>query len=337
MKRYELGRFGLDGLVLTEVSAPEPGPSDVVVRWHAWSLNHRDLLFVEGSYGLDTPLPFTPLSDAAGEVVAVGSEVNGWRPGDRVVSHLFIDWQSGPPKPEYRAAILGGPLPGLLAECSLLPERALVPLPAYLSYAEGATLTIAGVTAWNALFDAESSALRPGSTVLLEGTGGVSIFALQLAHAAGLRTIITSSNNEKIARAKALGADAAINYRATPVWSEAVRDLTQGYGADLAIDVGGASTLNESFRSVRMGGTIALVGMIGGGKVEIDVQVLFRNLARIRGVGVGSRADFINLLRAIEVRQIHPIIDREFAFSAAPAAFAYLKSGAHFGKIVIVR
>jgi NADPH:quinone reductase-like Zn-dependent oxidoreductase len=247
MKQFQLTRFGLDGLQRTDAPEPRPGPRDVLVRWHAWSLNYRDLMLVEGEYTRDVPLPFTPLSDAAGEV-AVGAEVTAWKPGDRVVSHYVIDWQEGPGTPEKRTASLGYPEPGLLAEYSVVPERALVPLPSHLSYAEGSTLPIAGVTAWNALFPTDQTAPQPDETVLLDGTGGVSIFALQLAHATGLRTIITSSSDEKLARARALGADATINYRTTPRWADEVLRLTDGRGADLVIDIGGASTLNDSFR-----------------------------------------------------------------------------------------
>ena len=333
MKQIQITHFGIDGLTLVDTSEPEPGPRDVLVRWRAWSLNYLDLLIVEGSYQPNLPLPFTPLSDAAGEVVAVGNDVTAWKPGDRVVSHLFINWQDGPATPEMRSATIGSALPGLLAEFSVLPERALVPLPSYLSYAEGATLTIAGVTAWNALFD--QPLLPPGSTVLLEGTGGVSIFGLQLAHAAGFHTIITSSSDEKLARAKALGADATVNYRTTPAWANEVRRLTGDRGVDFVLDIGGASTLNESFRATRMGGTVALVGMLGGTKLEIDVLNLFRSLLHIRGIGVGSRASFLALLRSLQARQIHPVIDREFPINDTAAAFRHLKAAAHFGKIVI--
>ena len=336
MKRCQLTRFGIDGLTLANAPEPRPGPRDVLVRWHAWSLNSRDLLLVDGVLAPDLSLPFTPLSDAAGEVVSVGDEVTAWKSGDRVVSHFFIDWQDGEGTPEKRTASLGYSLPGVLAEYSVLPERALVPLPSHLSYAEGATLPITGVTAWNALFPTDQAALPPGSTVLLQGTGGVSIFALQLAHAAGLRTIITSSSDEKLARARTLGADATINYRSTPAWAEETRRLTGARGVDLVVDIGGAATLNHSFRAARMGGAVAIVGLTGGPKVEIDVTQVFSQLIRIRGIGVGSRAELLAALRAIEARQIHPIVDRQFGFDEIGAACRHFKTGAHFGKIVIV-
>jgi NADPH:quinone reductase-like Zn-dependent oxidoreductase len=336
MKLYQFSRFGIDGLAPVDVSETGPGPRDVLVRWQAWSLNSRDLLLIEGVLAPGLPLPFTPVSDAAGEVVSVGKEVTTWKSGDRVVSHFFLDWQDGEGTPENRAAALALSLPGLLAECSVLPERALVPLPSHMSYAEGATLPIAGVTAWNALFPTNQAALQPGSTVLLQGTGGVSIFALQLAHAAGLRTIITSSSDEKLARARTLGADATINYRTTPAWAEQTRRLTGGRGVDLVVDIGGASTLNHSFRAARMGGSVAIVGLTGGPQVEIDVTQVFSQLIRIRGVSVGSRTELLAALHAMEVRKIHPIVDRQFGFDETRAAFLHFKTGVHFGKIVIV-
>ena len=335
MKQYQLSRFGIDGLALLDAPDPTPGPRDVLVRWRAWSLNYRDLALIEGHLAPGLPLPFTPLSDAAGEVLQVGREVTAFKSGDRVVSHFFIDWQDGEGTPEKRTASLGFTLPGLLAENLVLPERALVQLPSHLSYAEGATLPIAGVTAWNALFPTDQAALPLGSTVLLEGTGGVSIFALQLAHAAGLRTIITSSSDEKLARARTLGADATINYRTTPTWADETRRLTDGRGVDLVVDIGGAATLNNALRAVRTGGAVALVGLIGGPKVEIDVTHIFSRLIRIRGIGVGSRADLLALLRAIERRRMRPVIDREFSLNEAGSAFRHFKAGAHFGKVVI--
>ena len=335
MKQYQLSHFGIDGLGLVDAPDPTPGSRDVLVKWRAWSLNYRDLALVEGHLAPDLPLPFTPLSDAAGEVLEVGREVTALKSGDRVVSQFFIDWQDGEGTPEKRSASLGFPLPGLLAEYSLVPERALVPLPPQLGFAEGSTITIAGVTAWNALFPTDEVALPPGGSVLLEGTGGVSTFALQLAHAAGLRTIITSSSDDKLARARTLGADATINYRTTPAWADETRRLTDGRGVDLVVDIGGAATLNNSFRAARMGGAVALVGLMGGPRLEIDVTQVFSQLIRIRGIGVGSRADLLALLRAIETRRIRPVIDCEFAFNEVSTAFRHFKAGAHFGKVVI--
>jgi NADPH:quinone reductase-like Zn-dependent oxidoreductase len=335
MKQYQFSQFGIDNLMTVDAPEPTPGPRDVLVRWQAWSLNYRDLALVEGYLSPDLSLPFVPLSDAAGVVVAVGSEITGLKSGDRVVSHFFFNWQDGEGTPEKRSAALGFPSPGVLAEYSLVPERALVPLPSHLSFAEGSAVPIAGVTAWNALFPTDQVALPPGSSVLLEGTGGVSTFALQLAHAAGWRTIVTSSSDDKLVRTRALGADATINYRTTPAWANEVRRMTDGRGVDLVVDIGGAATLNEAFRAVRMGGAVAIVGLTGGPKVEIDVTQVFSQLIRIRGIGVGSRADLLAVLRAMETRRISPVIDREFIFNEVRAAFRHFKAAAHFGKVVI--
>jgi NADPH:quinone reductase-like Zn-dependent oxidoreductase len=333
MNVFQFARFDLDALRPVERPAPQPGPHDVLVRWHAWSLNYRDLVLVEGTYLPHLALPFTPVSDAAGEVAAVGAAVTAWRPGDRVISHYLPDWQDGPATPDKIAASLGAPLPGVLAEQSVLPARALVPLPAHLSFTEGATLPIAALSAWHALF--EFGPLTPGSTVLLEGTGGVSLFGLQLAHAAGLRTIITSGSDEKLARARALGADATINAHATPRWAEEARRLTDGAGVDLIFDVGGAGTLPEALRAARLGGRIAAIGFLGGAEVTLNALDLVRSLVTLHGLKVGSRAMFLRLLAAIAQHRIRPVVDREFAWADTVAAFRHLKSGRHFGKIVI--
>lgn len=334
MKTWHINHFGLDGLESTNQPAPEPGPGEVLVRWHAWSLNYRDLVIIEGTYLPDLPLPFVPLSDAAGEVVAVGRGVTAWQPGDRVVSHYLPDWQDGPAEPAKLPASLGGPLPGLLAACSVLPPAALVRLPAHLDYAGASTLPIAALTAWHALFEA-APPLKPGATVVLEGTGGVSLFGLQLAHAAGLHTIITSGSDEKLERARALGADAVINYRRQPQWGAEVRRLTAGRGAELVLDVGGADTLNEAVAATATGGRVALIGFLGGRDAALNVPALLRGLVTLQSLRVGSRAMFTRMIRALETHKIQPVIDRRFAFDDVPAAFAHLKSGRHFGKIVI--
>ena len=249
MKSWQITRFGLEGLVLNNTSNPTPGPGEVLVRWRAQSLNYRDLVIVLGTYLPNLPLPFTPGSDGAGEVAAVGPGVTGWKPGDRVIGHYIQSWLEGPPTPENTRLSLGAPLPGLLTEFSVLPAHGLVALPEHLSFAEGATLPIAALTAWNALFT--TGDLRPGDTVVLEGTGGVSLFGLQLAHAAGLRTVVTSSSNAKLDRARALGADETINYHTTTGWGARVRELTGGRGADLVLEVGGPATINQALRAVR--------------------------------------------------------------------------------------
>lgn len=333
MQAWQIDRFGLDALHRVALPDPQPGPGEVLVRWCAQSLNYRDLVIVQGSYLPNLPLPFTPLSDAAGAVVAVGAGVTAWKSGDRVIGQYIQSWREGAPTLENTRLSLGAPLPGVLSEYSVLPAHGLVPLPAYMSFEEGATLPIAAVTAWNALFS--HGDLAPGSTVLLEGTGGVSLFGLQLAKAAGLRTIITSSSDEKLARTRALGADATINYHTTPEWSRRVRELTGGAGVDLVLEVGGPATISEALHSVRLGGRIALIGFLSGTALPLDAIEFIRSLATLHAVRVGSRAMFRDLLRALEQHQLRPPIDRVFPFSEAPEAFRHLATGAHFGKIVI--
>lgn len=333
MKTWQIDRFGVEALRLVEHPVPSPGPGEVLVRWRAHSLNYRDLVIVQGTYLPNLPLPFTPLSDGAGEVVAVGDGVSEWRPGDRIIGHYIQSWQEGPPTPENTRLSLGAPLPGVLTEYSVLPVHGLLPLPAHLSFAEGATLPIAALTAWNALFTIGD--LRPGSVAVFEGTGGVSLFGLQLAHAAGLRTLITSSSDAKLARARALGADETINYRATPAWGARVRELTGGRGADFVLEVGGPATFGEALRAVRTGGRIAFVGFLSGTALTLDAVELIRSGATVHTLRVGSRAMFRELLRALEQHRLQPVVDREFAFAEAPAAFRHLLTGAHFGKIVI--
>lgn len=333
MRAWQIDRFGLDALRSVELPDPQPGVGEVLVRWRAQSLNYRDLIVVQGTYIPKLLLPFTPLSDAAGEVVAVGGGVTAWKSGDRVIGQYIQSWLEGPPTPENTRLALGAPLPGVLSEYSVLPVHGLVPLPEYMSFDEGATLPIAAITAWNALFSHRD--LVPGSTVLIEGTGGVSLFGLQLAKAAGLRTIITSSSDERLARASALGANESINYHATPDWSRCVRELTGGTGVDLVLEVGGSATMNESLHSVRFDGRIALIGFLSGTVLTLDAVDFIRGLVTLHAVRVGSRAMFLDLLRAMEQHKLRPQIDRVFPFSEAPEAFQHLLKGTHFGKIVI--
>jgi NADPH:quinone reductase-like Zn-dependent oxidoreductase len=333
MQAWQIDRFGLDALRSVELPDPQPSHCEVLVRWRAQSLNYRDLVIVQGTYIPNLPMPFTPLSDAAGEIVAVGPGVTTWKPGDRVIGQYIQSWLEGVPTPENTQLALGAPLPGVLNEYSVLPVHGLLPLPDYMSFDEGATLPIAAVTAWNALFS--HGDLMPGSTVLIEGTGGVSLFGLQLAKAAGLRTIITSSSDEKLSRARALGAEETINYHATPEWSRRVRELTGGTGVDLVLEVGGPATVNEALRSVRFGGRIALIGFLSGTALPLNALDFIRGLVTLHAVRVGSRAMFRDLLRAMEQHKLRPQIDRVFRFSEAPEAFQRLLKGAHFGKIVI--
>jgi len=334
MKVYEIkqGSTDYDGLQMVERERPEPGPGQVLVRVRATSLNYRDLAVVTGQYfGGSVQRDTIPLSDGAGEVVAVGDGVDRFAAGDRVAGTFFQVWVDGLPPAELGA--LGSPLDGMLAEYVVLDQHGLVRLPDSLSFEEGATLPCAGVTAWNALMVHDH--VTPGDTVLLLGTGGVSIFGLQFARMNGARVIITSSSDEKLERARALGADAGINYRTTPDWDQAVLELTGGRGADHIVEVGGAGTLAKSFASVAFEGQVSLIGVLSGHEGDTNPHGLMFRAARLQGIFVGNRRMFEDMNRAIAANGMQPVIDRVFPFDEAPAAFAYLRDAAHFGKVVI--
>jgi NADPH:quinone reductase-like Zn-dependent oxidoreductase len=334
MKAYRIHQFsGPDGLKRDELPSPVPGPGEVLVRLRAVSLNHRDLLVSRGAYNPKFKLPLIPTSDGAGEVVATGAGVTGVKPGERVVASFMPAWVDGRLDEASPRSALGGEAPGLLAEEVVLPEQAWVRVPSHLSFEEAATLPCAAVTAWNALF--ESGTLRPGDTVLIQGTGGVSLFALQFARLAGARVIVTSGHDQKLARAAELGASAGINYRTTPDWEKPVRGLTGGKGADMIVEVGGAGTLPSSMRAVRLGGTIALIGILSGAAGEVNPLPILMKGVRLQGIFVGSRAMFEAMNRAIETSQLHPVIDQVFDFDRALDALKHLESGTHFGKVVI--
>ena len=335
MKAYELQTFdGPDGLKQTERDTPTPQRGQVLIRVHAVSLNYRDLMLTQGHYNPNQTLPLIPLSDGAGEVVAVGEGVTRVSTGDRVAGIFTQDWIDGVYKPVYwRTSTLGSPLEGMLAEYVTLSEHGVVPLPAHLSYEEGATLPCAAVTAWNGLFVAGD--LGPGQTVLVQGTGGVSLFALQLARMAGAQVIATSSSDAKLERLKELGAAHTVNYKTTPEWGKAVRDLTGGVGVDHIIEVGGAGTLPQSFTAARDGGHLAIIGVLAAGAGDINPVPILRKALRLSGILVGSRKMFEDMNRAITLSGLEPIVDRVFPFEEAPQALAYLQSGSHFGKIVI--
>ncbi|HEV2387371.1 MAG TPA: NAD(P)-dependent alcohol dehydrogenase [Candidatus Acidoferrales bacterium] len=332
MRVYELRDFSVDRLEVAEQPDPVPAPGQVVVRVGAVSLNFRDTLVVKGLYSRKLRLPLTPCSDAAGEVLAVGEGVSRVRPGDRVAGIFMQRWIAGELDEEKARSALGAGGQGVLAEQVVFDQQALVPIPRSLSFEEAATLPCAGVTAWNALMVA--GRLVPGQTVLALGTGGVSIFALQLACIAGARVIVTSSSDEKLGRARDLGAAETINYRTTPDWEEKVRELTGKRGADHVIEVGGAETLPKSIRAARFGGHIALVGNLTG-RGGVDIVPIFMKGLRVTGIFVGSRAMFEAMNRAIELAGMRPVIDRVFAFDQAPQALQYMETAGHFGKIVI--
>jgi NADPH:quinone reductase-like Zn-dependent oxidoreductase len=333
MKSYhaDLGA-GIDGIVLRERERPAPGPHQILVRVGAVSLNARELSILRGYY----PLPIKPdvvlVSDGAGEVVAIGEGVTRTAVGDRVAAAIFPHWVDGPFSTE-NSAQLGGSLDGMLTEFALLPEDAAVPIPDHLSFEEAATLPCAAVTAWNALCG--SIPLLPGQTVLTLGSGGVSVFALQLAKLFGARVIATTSDAEKSERLKALGADNVINYRTTPDWDQAVRDLTHGRGVDCVVEVGGAGTLEKSLRAAALEGHISLVGWLDKDVSTISIGAISATVVRMRRIAVGSRAQFIAMNRAIGLHRLKPVVDRVFPFSNAVDAFRYYRAGGGFGKVVI--
>jgi len=325
--------FGLENLTCVELADPRPGPGQAVVRVRACSLNYRDLVVSKGGYGRAVKPPLIPLSDGAGEVIAIGEGVTHVKSGERVAANFMQGWLDGPPDDAKAATALGGSLDGMLAEQVCLDASGLVHIPDHLSYEEAATLPCAAVTAWHSLFD--SGRLQPGQSVLVQGSGGVSIFALQFAKMAGARVIATTSGrDQKADRLRARGADFVINYLSTPDWDRAAREFTGGTGVDHVIEVGGAGTLPLSLKSVRRGGHIALIGVLSGGG-EIDPRFIFLKQIRIQGIYVGSRQMFEEMNRALAASGIHPVIDRVFPFDQAPAAFTYLESGAHFRKVCI--
>jgi NADPH:quinone reductase-like Zn-dependent oxidoreductase len=332
-KQYQLSEArGIDALAVVERAVPKPGAGEVLVRVRAVSLNYRDLLIVEGRYGRGAKLPLVPLSDGAGEVAETGAGVTRVKAGDRVAGIFQQRWLSGQATPDTFGSALGGDLDGMLSEYVLLRESGVVRAPEHLSFEEASTLPCAAVTAWNAL---TRSTLRPGITVLVLGTGGVSVFALQFAKLAGARVIVTSSSDEKLARAAGLGASDGINYRTFPEWDRKVRELTGGAGVDHVIEVGGAGTLGRSMSAVRLGGRISLIGLLSGVGAEIDPMPILGKQIEVHGILVGSRETFEGMNRAIALHGMRPVVSKVFGFEEAPEALRYLRSGAHFGKVVV--
>jgi NADPH:quinone reductase-like Zn-dependent oxidoreductase len=327
--------WGLDAIQVIEAPDPTPGPGEVLVRMRAVSLNYRDLLMVGGIYGRGSGRAdaITPFSDGCGVVEAVGPGVSRVKVGDRVATLFFQNWISGPPTQEKLSSSLGFPIPGAGRELAVFSQEGVSKVPDFLSDQQVSTLPCAALTAWRALF--EDSHLQPGDTVVLQGTGGVSIFGLQFAHAAGYRTIITSSSDEKLERAKALGADRTINYRQTPEWGREVRDATDGRGADFILEVGGGGTIEQSMRAVRIGAHIAVVGVVAGPGAGFNPASLIGNSAKLQGVSVGSRDMFEAMCEAIVLKVIPPVVDKVFPWTEAKAAFAAMQAGEHFGKIVL--
>ena len=335
MKKYILlkGSTDMESFKLVECETPEPAGTQVLVRVHAASINYRDHAVVTGNYfGGVLQRDTVPLSDGAGEVVAVGDQVTRFGTGDRVIGNFFQGWVDGIPNPAALNA-LGSPMDGMLSEYVLLDQDGLVRCPDYLSYEEASTLPCAGLTAWNALM--VSGRIRPGDTVLALGTGGVSIFALQFARMSGARVVITSSSDDKLARARELGADATINYVKSPEWHEEVLAATGGRGVDHIIEVGGAGTLSRSFQSIAYQGQITLIGVLSGRDGDTNPHPLMLKNASLRGVFVGSRRMFEEMNAAIAINGLKPVVDKVFSFADAADAFAYELAGKHLGKVVI--
>ena len=335
MRAYQLPKAGAGIDALTQVERPEPKPGhrQVLVKVKACSLNFRDIGIARGSYRMAVRDNVIPLSDGAGEVVEAGPGVTRVKAGDRVAGNFFQRWPGGEPSAETHASALGGGIDGMLADYIVLEEDGVVKIPPQLSLEEGATLPCAGVTVWNAMM--EHAKLRAGDTILLQGTGGVSIFGLQFAKAMGIRAIITSSSDEKLKRAKTLGAAFGINYKTTPEWDKAAMEFTGGVGVDHVVEVGGAATLTRSFGAIRVGGKVTMIGGLSGGATELNPGLIFSRRANVQGISVGSTQMFLAMNRAIEANAIKPVIDKVFAFADVVAAYKHMASGAHFGKIVI--
>lgn len=328
------GDWGMANLRLSERPAPEPGPGQVLLRMNASSLNYRDLVVPERGYGQYTgSLPLIPVSDGVGEVVAIGAGVRRVAPGDRVCPTFFQHWMSGEPDLERLTSSLGGPIDGTMAEFMCLSEEGVAKVPAHLTDLEAATLPCAGLTAWSAL--TTCSGTRAGDRVLIQGCGGVALFALTFAKLLGAHVTVITSSEERIARVKALGADATINYRAVPEWAKATREFTGGRGYDLILELGGEKTLPQSLRCIRPGGTLAMIGILSGNTMATPLGLIITRQVRLQGVTVGHRDGFEAMLRAIALHQVKPIVDRAFAFEELKEAMAYLRSGAQFGKICI--
>jgi NADPH:quinone reductase-like Zn-dependent oxidoreductase len=333
MRAVEAAAFGLDTLRLVERPVPRPGRGEILVRVRAASLNYRDLVILKGIYLASLPLPYVPASDGCGEVTLVGEGVTRFRVGDRVIPTYTQGWIDGLPTLEMRTQrTLGAPLTGLLQDYVVVPSEDAVAAPEHLTDAEAATLPIAALTAWSTL---QEGRVKPGDWVLVEGTGGVAIFALQFAKLAGARVIALSSSDEKLARVRELGAEATINYRTTPEWAGPVREATGGRGLDIVVETGGAATLPQALNAMAFGGFVGVIGFVGGFEATIDVRRLLGPMVRVQGIAVGPRSRFEAMNRAITTHGLQPVIDRTFPLEQATDAFALMERGGHFGKIVI--
>jgi NADPH:quinone reductase-like Zn-dependent oxidoreductase len=324
--------FGIENLQVIDRPEPTPGPGQVLLKMKAWSLNYRDLLVAKGLYNPKLKLPFVPLSDGVGEVIGIGDGVTRVKVGDRVAGCFMQRWINGEVTDAAAKSALGGAIEGIAAEQVILHEDGVVKFPAHLTDEEAATLPCAAVTAWNALVT--QGKLKAGDTVLIQGTGGVSIFALQFANLLGARVIATSSSNAKLERVKQMGASDGINYKETPAWEEKVKELTGGVGVDHIVEVGGAGTFNQSMKAVRIGGRVSLIGVLAG-KGEVNLMPVLMKGACVQGIFVGSRAMFEAMNREIAVEQLRPVVDQVFGFGEIQTALKHMEAGAHFGKICL--
>ncbi len=328
------GAWGMENLKLSQRPEPKPGPGQVSVQMRAASLNYRDLVVPERGYGSYTgTLPLIPLSDGVGIVSEIGQGVHRVAVGDRVCPVYFQNWIGGEPDLERLTQSLGGPIDGTMTDLMCLSEQGVVKVPAHLADIEAASLPCAALTAWSALTTA--SATKPGDRVLIQGCGGVALFALQFAKLLGAHVTVITSSDERMAKVRQLGADATINYRAVPEWAKATRDITLGRGYDLIVELGGEQTLPQSLRCIRPGGTIAMIGILSGSAMATSLGLIITRQVRMQGVTVGHRDGFEAMLRAIDQHKLTPIVDRTFAFEELKEAMVYLKSGAQFGKVCI--
>ncbi|MEM7353961.1 MAG: NAD(P)-dependent alcohol dehydrogenase [Acidobacteriota bacterium] len=334
MKVFEIrDGFGLDQLLEAERPRPTPGHGEVLLEMKAASLNYRDLLMVNGHYNPRQPLPLIPCSDGVGEVIEVGEGVSRVAIGDRVATLFCQKWRGGAPDKKKLRHTLGGPYDGTLAEYMVLSEHGVVKVPDHLTHAEAATLPCAALTAWSALVT--QGEVAAGDTVLVQGTGGVSLFALQFARALGARVIVTSSSDAKLEAVRKLGSWKEINYVDDPNWGKTVQEMTDGVGANHIVEVGGGGTLQQSLQAIRAGGQISLIGVLSGVTTDLNILPILMQNIRIQGILVGSREGFEKMNRCITQHEIRPVVDRIFPFDESREAFVYLSGASHMGKICV--
>jgi NADPH:quinone reductase-like Zn-dependent oxidoreductase len=333
LKALEIAEFGIANLHQVTLEDPEPAAGQVLVKFAAASVNYRDFMIAEGMFAPPEDLPIIPLSDGAGEIVSVGPGVSGLQVGDKVTPLFFPRWLSGDALGDERSVSTGLEAPGCLREFGAFDESAVVRVPGFLSAEDAACFPCAGLTAWSALVT--TSGTSSGDVVVVLGTGGVSIFALQFAKALGATVIVTSSSDEKLAHAKELGADHGINYQATPEWGVAVKELTDGRGADVVVEVGGTATLPQSFKAVRRGGHIPVIGALAGAQMDVAVYELIMTNAHLHGIGVGNRDGYVAMMRFVDEHRVSPVIHKSYVFDEAATAMQDISKGEHFGKLVV--